>query len=87
MTPAIELFDLTEERKFFYESPATEDTVTNRFLSMSFMAAMRDVTLKEKLVDDVQNLVRKGEGMVWIDKESGLFEYPYETLAFVARKK
>jgi len=86
MTPAIELFGGTEEKRFHYSAPATTDVVTNRFQSMSFIAAMNDVYLRQKLVDDVRKIVQEGDGMTWVDKDAGVFEYPYETLVFVARK-
>ncbi len=86
MTSAIELFGGTEEKRFHYSAPATTDVVTNRFQSMSFIAAMKDEYLRQKLVDDVRKIVQEGDGMTWVDINAGIFEYPYETLVFVARK-
>ncbi|KLO13549.1 S-adenosyl-L-methionine-dependent methyltransferase [Schizopora paradoxa] len=85
-TPAIQLFQATEEKTFHYSSPATMDVVTNRFQSMSFIAAIKDPETKQRLVDDVREIVREGDEMVWIDKDAGTFEYPYQTLVFVAQK-
>jgi hypothetical protein len=36
---------------------------------------------------DVREIVKTGDQKVWIDKDAGAFEYPYQTLVILARKK
>ena len=42
---------------------------------------------KAALVGELEAIGDRGEGMVWIDKERGVFEYPYETDLFAWRRK
>ncbi len=79
-------FRSREEKRFHYSAPATTDVVTNRFQSMSFIAAMKDEHLRQKLVDDVRKIVQEGDGMTWVDKNAGIFEYPYETLVLLPER-
>jgi hypothetical protein len=42
---------------------------------------------KAKVVDDIKGILKKGDGLVWTDKEKGEFEYPYRTWVVIAKKK
>ncbi len=69
-----------------YVLPGTRDIVVNRAHSKSYIAVLGPED-KKKLVDDIDALLERKDGLVWIDQEKGIFEYPYQTFLVVSRKK
>lgn len=48
----------------------------DRVRSKSYITSL--VTEEQQdVVDRAREVVRRGEGKVWLDEESGTFEYPY----------
>jgi hypothetical protein len=42
---------------------------------------------KANVVEDIKVILQRGDGMVWINKEEGTYQYPYKTYVVVSRKK
>jgi hypothetical protein len=42
---------------------------------------------KERVQQSIREIVRKGDGLEWIDQEKGVFKYPYQTWLVVSKKK
>ncbi|KAH9842602.1 S-adenosyl-L-methionine-dependent methyltransferase [Rhodofomes roseus] len=86
-TPSYQsLFQPPEEKTWTYALPGTRDIVVNRALSKSYVAVLPPDE-KEKVVQDIDEILRKGEGRKWTDESQGIFEYPYGTLVVILRKK
>jgi hypothetical protein len=86
-TPSYQkFFETHEETVFDYVLEGTLPLAVDRACSKSYIAILPDDE-KEKVVNDVTDIVRKGEGKVWIDEEKGVFEYPYQTFVVVSQKK
>ena len=79
-------FEPHGEQTWKYALPGTRDIVVNRALSKSYIAVLPPDE-KEKVVQDVDEILRKGEGKKWTDESQGIFEYPYGTLVVTCRKK
>jgi len=79
-------FQPHEEQTLTYALPGTRDIVINRALSKSYIAILPPAE-KEKVVQDIDEILRKGEGKKWTDESQGIFEYPYGTLVVTFRKK
>ena len=86
-TPSYQkFFQPPKENKWDYEIPGTLELALDRALSKSYIAVLSEEE-KAKAVEDVKEIVLQGEEMVWIDKEKGIFEYPYQTFVVIASKK
>lgn len=81
-----ENFGPQEETVFSYKLLGTEQIVVDRACSKSYIAIL-PTDQKKQVVEDVKAIVRKGDGLVWTDREKGEFEYPYKTWAVIAKKK
>ncbi|KAI0093912.1 S-adenosyl-L-methionine-dependent methyltransferase [Irpex rosettiformis] len=81
-----ENFEPPEEKIISYELLGTEDIVVNRALSKSYISIL-PADEKQKVVDDIKEIVKRGDGRVWTDNEKGEFAYPYRTWTVIARKK
>lgn len=79
-------FGPPEENVFEYKLLGTEKIAMDRACSKSYIAVLPEDE-KTRVVDDVKTIIRRGDGLVWTDKEKGEFEYPYKTWIVVARKK
>ena len=79
-------FEPHGEQTWKFALPGTRDIVVNRSLSKSYIAVLPPDE-KEKVVQDVDEILRKGEGKKWTDESQGIFEYPYDTLVVTCRKK
>jgi len=64
----------------------TLEVVTNRCMSWSPFAIL-SAEEKEVAKTRLEEIVGRGDGMKWIDKEQGVFEYPYETLVILMCRK
>ncbi|KII88454.1 hypothetical protein PLICRDRAFT_41612 [Plicaturopsis crispa FD-325 SS-3] len=81
-----QLFAPPEEKVWNYPLVGSTDIVLQRMLSKSYITQLPE-DKKAELVKEVRAIVEKGEGKEWIDESKGEFEYPYYTLAVVARRK
>lgn len=64
----------------------TRESVTAYFLSASGIA-MQPQEEKAKITAQIAAVLEKGEGLVWLDKEKGQFEYPFATNVVVMKRK
>lgn len=64
----------------------TRDRVTAYMLSGSGMAVQPE-GVKEKVAAQIDEVLDRGDGLVWLDKEKGEFEQPFITLVVVIRRK
>ena len=75
-----------EERVWEYTLPGTRDIVIDRANSKSFIQLLPDAE-REQVRIDIGAIVDKGEGLVWRNKEEGVFDYPYETTVVTFNRK
>lgn len=54
--------------------------------SKSYITALSDAE-RETLGHEIRDVVRRGEGKTWIDKDQGTFEYDYKTDLVLAQRK
>lgn len=79
-------FEIAKEDLWKWTLHATRNLVIDRVASKSYVAILPDEQ-KEEVKKDVGKIVDRGDGLVWVDKDQGVFEYPYYTLAVVWRKR
>lgn len=79
-------FQEPEEKVWSYELPVTQEIAINRAMSKSYISILPD-NEKQQVQTDLEAIVQRGDGLVWLDESKGIFEYPYETLMVIARKK
>ncbi|KAG0704241.1 S-adenosyl-L-methionine-dependent methyltransferase [Suillus ampliporus] len=80
------LFHPLEETKLPYRALATEQIITERALSWSYISVLPPDE-KAKLAEDIKVILERGDGKVWINKEEGTYEYPHTSLIVVSRKQ
>ncbi|KAI0079913.1 S-adenosyl-L-methionine-dependent methyltransferase [Panus rudis PR-1116 ss-1] len=80
------LFEPQEEVTWETPIPGTRQIAIDRACSKSYIAVLPPDE-KEKVKKDVGEIIDKGDGMKWIDKDKGIFEYPYKTYVVIWRKK
>ncbi|KDQ60794.1 hypothetical protein JAAARDRAFT_31776 [Jaapia argillacea MUCL 33604] len=86
-TPSyIKLFHPQEESTWSRALPGTLDLAVDRATSKSYIAVLPEGQ-KSSVVSDVTEIVKRGDDMLWMDKDQGIFEYPYNTYVVIARKK
>lgn len=69
-----------------YVLPGTRDIVINRACSKSYIAVL-EPEVRQKVIDELDEVLKHKESFTWIDEEKGFFEYPYQTFLYIARKK
>jgi len=75
-----------KEQPWSYSLVGSLDVVTTRAMSKSYVAVQpEDIKAKTKV--DITEIVQRGDEKQWIDKDKGLFEYPYRTLVVVFQRK
>ncbi|KAH7921739.1 S-adenosyl-L-methionine-dependent methyltransferase [Leucogyrophana mollusca] len=79
-------FEAQVETTYTYHLLGSVPIVTDRAQSKSYIAVL-PADEKTKVVEDIKDILAKGEGLTWIDKEKGEFEYPYKTLVVVSKRK
>lgn len=80
------LFLPQKEQSWSYSLVGSLDVVTARAMSKSYVAVQpEDIKAKTKV--DITEIVQRGDEKQWIDKDKGLFEYPYRTLVVVFQRK
>jgi ubiquinone/menaquinone biosynthesis C-methylase UbiE len=80
------LFHPMDESEWSHYTLATEQIITERQLSWSYISVLPPDE-KAKVVEDIKVILERGDGKVWINKEEGTYQYPYTTLVVVSRKK
>lgn len=71
---------------FAYTLPATADIVADRVCSKSYIAIESEET-QAQVRGWVRDILKKGDGRVWIDEKEGVFEYPYKTYVVALKRK
>lgn len=79
-------FDPAQEHRFVLAHPITEQGAVDRVLSKSYITCLPKEE-QDEVVKRVRGIVSAAEDKVWIDKEKGIFEYPYETMLYTMRKR
>lgn len=69
-----------------FSLPATVDLAIERAMSKSPLAVQSDEG-KKKAENILKEILKRGDGLKWIDEETGVFEYPYRTEVVVLRQK
>lgn len=86
-TPAYQqYFQTPEERSWEFNLIGTRDIVVNRACSKSYIAVLGPKE-KAKVVEDIDAILKKKDGLKWTDEADGVFEYPYKTLVVIAKRK
>ncbi|GAA5942171.1 class I SAM-dependent methyltransferase [Sporobolomyces koalae] len=71
--------------KYHRELPTTEQGVVDRILSKSYITAL-DEAEQDRIAHEMRQIVQRGQGKQWIEKEQGTFHYPYNTELYLIRK-
>ena len=88
-------FDTASYKQFFlphvekvwpYVLGTTLENTIDRASTKSYVAVLPE-DAKAEVRKDVAGIVEKGEDKVWIDKEKGTFEYPYNSYIVIAHKR
>lgn len=64
----------------------TREKVTGYMLSASWIAVQPQEE-KAKIVAMVNEIIDRGDGLVWLDKEKGEFEIPFKTETTIMQSK
>ncbi|KIK45863.1 hypothetical protein CY34DRAFT_77005 [Suillus luteus UH-Slu-Lm8-n1] len=80
------LFHPREDKEWAHHGLATDETVTDRALSWSYIA-MLPPDEKDKVAKSIKDILEQGDGKVWINKEQGTFQDPHTARAMISRKK
>ena len=81
-----ENFESPEETTWAYNLLGSEKIVVDRACSKSYIALLGPED-KQKVVDDIDKIIKQKDNFKYIDEEKGIFEYPYQTFLVIARKK
>ena len=74
------------EEKVKYVEHLTKEAVEARALSWSAFARLAEGEEKEKAKAGIREILNKGDGMTWVDKEHGILEVPHVTLIYVMQR-
>lgn len=83
-------FKADEPRHYHRTIPTTLQSVIDRVLSKSYISVLpqdKQVKLVKDISDYLNNTPDEQLGRKWIDKEQGVWEYPYRTDLFIFRRK
>jgi len=75
-----------EEPTFPWIIQTTKEGVVDRVLTKSYIATLPEDE-KKKVMRQVEAIVDEGTDRVWIDREKGVFEYPYKTYLVIMKQK
>lgn len=82
-------FNADEPRHYHRTIPTTLQAVIDRVLSKSYISVLPQEK-QDKLVKDISDYLNNTPdehlGRKWIDKEQGIWEYPYRTDVFIFRR-
>lgn len=79
-------FEPQEELKFNHFIPTTVQGVLDRVHSKSYITQLSGPET-ERLDAQVHKAVQNDTTKVWLDKEKGIFQYPYDTFLIIMKKK
>ncbi|RPD66213.1 S-adenosyl-L-methionine-dependent methyltransferase [Lentinus tigrinus ALCF2SS1-7] len=79
-------FEPQEENVWDYILPGTRDIVVERACSKSYITVLSPQD-RQKVIEDIEAILQRKEGLNWIDESKGVFEYPYQTFLVIAKKK
>ena len=79
-------FEPQEENVRNYILPGSRDIVVDRACSKSYIAVLPPDE-RQKLLDDIDALMKKRELFTWVDETKGVFEYPYQTFLIISKMK
>ncbi|KAF5315569.1 hypothetical protein D9611_004730 [Ephemerocybe angulata] len=79
-------FAKQEEKEWSYNLEATEQIVVDRASSKSYITVLPPKE-KAEVQAGIREIVERGDDLEWVDKEKGLFKYPYKTLVVIAKQK
>lgn len=79
-------FEPAEEKEIQHYIPSTPKGVTNRVLSWSAIAPL-SAEEKERVKEDVANIIKRGDELVWIDKDKCILQFHHDCLAVIIRRK
>jgi len=79
-------FQPAKESVFSFHLPSTVDIVQDRVCSKSYIAVLPDDE-KQQVREEVDKIVERGDGKVWVDEKAGVFEYPYQTFVCALHRK
>lgn len=79
-------FEAPIEKIWEYHLEGTEDIVVDRASSKSYIAILPPDE-KAKVQAAIRDIVKRGDDLEWIDKEKGVFKYPYKTWVVTSKKK
>ncbi|KAG1754244.1 S-adenosyl-L-methionine-dependent methyltransferase [Suillus lakei] len=80
------LFYPQGEKQWAHHGLATEQTITDRAQSWSYIA-MLPPDEKAKVVEDIKGILERGDGKVWINKEQGTYQDPHMARVMISIKK
>jgi SAM-dependent methyltransferase len=80
------LFQPQKERSWCYPLVSSLDIAIERAMSKSYIAVQPE-DMKASIKSNIREIVQRGDGKQWIDKDNGLFEYPYRILVVVFQRK
>ena len=66
--------------------PTTVEGVVDRVCSKSYIAVLPEED-KQKVTEGVKGVFKKENDRVWMDEGKGVFEYPYNTVLVIMRRK
>ena len=79
-------FGNPDEKSWSYHLEADEDTVVGRASSKSYISVLPPDE-KARVQAGIREIVQRGDDLQWIDKDKGLFKYPYKTWVVTSKKK
>ena len=83
--PYQKFFRTAEETKWKYVLPVTIQGVVAHALRKSYISALPEIE-QNKAADSLRNILETQQKR-WVNKEEGVFKYPYETTVMTMRRK
>lgn len=81
-TEAIKQYEILPEIHLKRALPTTVQGVCDRIISKSYVGVL-DAKTQEKILEDIRTIFANNSDETlqrkWIDKDAGIFEYPYAT--------
>ncbi|EJD02317.1 S-adenosyl-L-methionine-dependent methyltransferase [Fomitiporia mediterranea MF3/22] len=78
-------FGSPEETTIRYSEPRTLDSIVALFMTWSGIAVLPEAE-KEEVKDQIRAMIKRGDGLVWIDKEQGIFEMPFVSQSVIFKR-
>jgi len=81
-----ESFQPQETTTVKYSTPSTMETFTERIKTWSPIAVLTEEQ-KEEFVQRAEEIIKKADGLVWIDEKEGVFEIPFAVPIILMKRK